>query len=62
MTGRGRRLKQLLDDQGNESIVELERGNIISHSVENSLSTCRKTDYVMNEMISKVLSVENSRT
>jgi len=24
--GRGRRLKQLLDDQGNEGTVELERG------------------------------------
>jgi hypothetical protein len=55
MTGRrGRRRKQLLD-KGKEKILEIERGSIRSHPVENSLwkrlRTYRKTGYRMNECI-----------
>jgi len=49
---RGRGRKQLLDElKGNETKPEVERGRTTRHSVENSLrkslSTCRKTEYVM---------------
>jgi hypothetical protein len=54
MGRRGRRRKQLSDDlKENERILEIERENTISHSVENSLWkrlwTCGKTDYGMND-------------
>jgi hypothetical protein len=41
----------------NERILEIERENTRSHSVENSpwkrLWTCRKVDYEMNELMAK---------
>jgi hypothetical protein len=54
MTGRrGRRSKQLLDDLKEKRILEIERGNTRSQSMEISLwkrlRTCHKTDYRMNE-------------
>jgi hypothetical protein len=49
MGRRGRRHKQLLDE---EKILEIERGSTRSNSVENSLwkslRTSRKTDYRLN--------------
>jgi hypothetical protein len=56
MTGRlGRRHKQLLDDFRENRILEIERGNTRSHSLENALRkrlwTSRKTDYRMNKSL-----------
>jgi hypothetical protein len=48
---RGRRRKPLTLSYGNQEVLEIERGNTRSDSVENSLRkrlwTCRKADYRM---------------
>jgi hypothetical protein len=52
---RERRRKHLLNDlkererERSKRILELERGNTRSHSVENSIWICLKTDYGMSE-------------
>jgi hypothetical protein len=55
MRRRGRKRRQLMENfRERRGKMEIEVGNTISHSVENSLRkrlwTCRKADCEMNEM------------